>query len=284
MRTLFLLLTLVPTLALAEGGPTKGQVPVPENHTLVHEFMGARGLYTEIFANVFVKDKFVGANVVIRTNDGVSGKDASSLFSLASTTPCEGESGLIRNYVANKAPSEHHWKRIVPRDWRDNDSRRRYAPSDDINDLLATEMCLQTHPYFKGSLYSAWNEETQKIIEEGTARQEIVNKAKEKCDATLAENRSSRQQLDAADANLEKRDMANEEYRSSLGFRRQLLEAAPRNRHTANLSNSLAAQWNADQADFNRRVEALKADSVALEKRRGRHNALVAAYNDECVK
>ncbi|WP_181373126.1 hypothetical protein [Massilia glaciei] len=286
MKTLFLLLALVPTLALSEGVPTTGRVPVPENHSLVHEFLGADGIYTEIFANIFVKDKYVGANVVIRTNDGVSAKNERSLFSLASTTPCEVESGLLRNYVGNKAPSEHNWTRVVPQSW--GDSRRRYAPTDNMKDVLATEMCLQTHPPFANYLHSAWSEKIQKILEESAEKDDAYRKAfqetKEKCLSSLERLRTASEQLDAETANLDSRSLSITEYGPSLDFRRQMLETGPKIRELENLTNQLTAKWYADRNNYNLRVRALKADRGSLHKRRERHTERVDTHNDECDK
>lgn len=282
MKTLFLLLSLLPALAFATGGPTKGRYPVPENHILVHEFLDAKGVYTEIFTAVASGDNRVGAKVVVRTNDGASGKDSASIYALDSSAQCEGTSGTIRQYIDGKAPTQHTWQRVVPKKW--HDQRRRYDDAAAIDDVLATEICLQTNPKFADRLQAAWGEKTSEQIEEANARDVIREEANNKCKAIAEEISSMGQQIDSERDRLERRSLDIDEYRSSLAFRLQLLNAAPSNSSTAHVTNSLAAQWRTDQKNFNQRLRQLNADSTAFDRRVERKNARIDDFNDECAK
>jgi hypothetical protein len=280
------------TIALAVGGPTRGKIPAPDKHILVHEFInhGYKSQYTELFTNVFVdKDNLPSAQVVMRSNDGFNGEDFKRFAVMPKPCSFDDISGDMRIYSSETEFKAYKWSRVVPAKW-DNE-RRIYRQDDVMTDVLATEICLQTNQGFMGYLHGEVIDRVKTIIEAGEARGKskeaaiLADTSKKEmddgaCNARRAEVRRDRADATAVVEAVESRSTQLEIRKAGIEMRRALINSF--NGGSPSYHAEVLHQFNADVGASNAEAAAIRREHQRASDRMNKVNLRVDSFNEEC--
>jgi len=285
-RILGVALAILTGHACAAGRSTLDEMPAPVRSTFVHAYLADDDpdRYSELFLEPATIDKFPGAIVTIRVNDGKEVQQAQHRFLRpANDVSLCRENGSALQHVFGGEVVQQTWQ-VIPPVWWDERRRphRQYPETATPLDIIGTELCLAHFATFSDDLQERTTASMTEQLRQGEERS-AAKQARHEADVTTLRgclrDRDEIAQVSEADErqtlDLNSTSDRLAVARASLELQQTIIDSYEASASSRNDYNREVRAYSASAAEHDRRV---KAHARVLE----RHQADAARVDAAC--